>query len=243
MPCLGHRCQRDQPLKDFLRKHLISGCSGAIFVVMNDGLSKAWSLGKPGRPRDDRVKDFRGKVLPYLPENLLRQPGPAVEHRHDDTQQLQSGVRSRVAHLIEHPMDHRNAFQSVIFTLQRNHEPIGGREGVQGHDAQRWRTIDDDKVETVGSSDGVQSHPKSIEMVIHLAELDFGSAQIHFAGHHVKVLKRGGLYFFGQEALAEKWSIRAGALYFFKAHPAGRIGLGIHVHQENALPKGSEASG
>ena len=121
----------------------------------------ARSLGQTSRPGDDRFKDFLTKVLPNLGNHALRQSGPGVEHRHYHTQDLQTRIDAILAHLINHASQHGDALQRIILTLQRHDQSIGCRKAIEGHDAQRWGTIEQDNLEAFGLLQWLKDLPEA----------------------------------------------------------------------------------
>ena len=79
-----------------------------------------------------------------------------------------------------------------------------------------------------------------MEMVFDTGEFEVGAAKVDFAGNDVQPFVGGRLDFLEQVAFTEKGLIGAAAFGFFQTEPAGGIGLGIEVKEENAFAGGGE---
>src|SRR5207249_5764448 len=120
-----------QPDEHFLSEHLVGCSSGAVFVIIDDWFPKTWGLSQAGCARNDRLKDGLAEMLANLANHLLRKLGAAIEHRHDNAQQCQFLVDAALAELRQNAVDHRDPFQSVVFTLQRDEQPVRRSEGIE----------------------------------------------------------------------------------------------------------------
>ena len=96
----------------------------------------AGGLGKPDVPRYEGIEDGLAELVPDLVGHLLGEVGPDVVHGEDYAVEVEI--------LVEVTLNQRNgphelthALQGVIFALDRDHEAVGGDEGVDGEESQR----------------------------------------------------------------------------------------------------------
>ena len=182
-------------------------------------------------------------MLAHLAEHLLREPGAAVEHRHHHSEQFEVRVHPGVAHLPQHAVDHRDAFQRVILALERHQQRVRGGEGVERENPQRRRAINHDEVVLARVTHGLKRLLEPVQVVLQPGQLDLRAAQIHFAGDDGQALERGGQDVVREGAFPQQRAIAAGPLGLGQAHAAGGIGLRVDVHEEHPLAEGGEAGG
>lgn len=232
-----------QPLQQVLRKYFVGSGAGAVFVVVNDRFAEARRLGETRGARNDRLENDVPEVLPDFAGDLVRKIGPAVEHRHDDAEQLERGVHAGIAQLVEQPRDHRDPFERVVFALERNHEAVGGGERVQGQYAERGRTIQNDDVKASAVHDRLERLLDAMEMVLRAGEFEVGAAEIHFARDDFEPFVGGLLDLVEQRAFAQQRAVATGSFDFLQTQPAGGIGLRIEVEEKDAFAGSGEAGG
>ena len=182
-------------------------------------------------------------MLAHFIDDLLREPGASVEHRHHHARQLQRWIHPGVAKLVRQPGDHRNALQRIILALQRHQQIVRRRERVQGQRAQGRRAVDQDDIEPAGIHHGLQRVPHPMDVVFEARDLDVRAAHVQLAGDDFEPIPRGLLDFFGQRALAEQGPISAAALGFFQPQSACRVGLRVQVEQQHPLALRRKAGG
>src|SRR5208283_3763491 len=120
---------------------------------------------------------------------------------------LEARVDAVVADLAEDLVAHGNALQGVVLALERDEEVIGGGKGVEGEDAQGWRTVNHYDIELVPGRHRLQQRRQAAEVVFGAGDLDFRAAHIDFAGDDVQPLEGGGAYLVGQRALAQQGAV------------------------------------
>src|SRR5207302_429628 len=145
-----------QSLEQFLGEDFVGGSAGAVFVIIDDWFAEAWRLCQPSCARNYGVKYQVAEMLADFGHNLVRQIGTAIEHGHDDAKQLEAGIDARIAQLRKDARDHGDAFQGVVFALQRDQEELGGGESVQGQDAERGGAINHHDIELISGENRAQ---------------------------------------------------------------------------------------
>jgi hypothetical protein len=207
------------------------------------GFPKLGRFGEPGGAGDDGVEDAFPEMLSDLGHDLLGKAGSAVEHGHDDTEQVEGGVDTTIAELVEEAVDGGDAFQGVVLALERDHEVLGGREGIQCQKAERGRAVEHENVELATVANRLQQGSQASEAVVESAQLQFHAAEVDLAGDRGKPLEGSGFDPFHGGAVAQKRAVETSALGFFETESAGGIGLGIEIDEQHALAAGGHARG
>ena len=230
-------------LLEFFGEHFVGGGAGAVFIVVDDWFAETRSFRETGGAGNQGFTDQVAEMLSDFVDDLGGETRAAVEHCHHHAKNFEVRVDARIAELTNDAVDHRNAFERVVFALEGNEQPIGGRKNIQRENAKRRRAIDHDQVVFTGIDDGSERILESEKMIFQTREFDFRAAHIDFARHEGKALVSGGLNFLRKRCFAEQGSVSAGALAFFEADAAGGVRLGIEIEQENALAVCRQAGG
>lgn len=230
-------------VQEFLGQHFVGGGAAAVFVVVNDWLAEAGRFSEAGATRNHRLENTFAKMLAHFFHHLVSQLRPAVEHRHHHADELQARVDAVIADLAEDSVDHRDAFQRVIFALQRNQQAVGGGEGVQREHAERRRAIEHDQIKLAAGDHRLQGRLNALQMVLGAREFNVRAAQVDFAGDDAEPFEGGILNFLRQPALAQQHAISAGAFDLVQSETAGGVGLGIKVKEQHAFADSGDARG
>ena len=155
-----------QAREQFLGQQFVGGGPGAVFIVVDDGLAEAGGFGQAGAAGDHGLEDPLAEMLAHFADDLLRELGAAVIHGHDHARELQPRIDAAVVQLGHDPVEHGDAFQGVVFALQRHEDAIGGGKSVEGEDAQRGRAIHQDNVKPLRIEHGAQGLRGALEVVV-----------------------------------------------------------------------------
>src|SRR5262252_1827008 len=151
-----------------------NGAAG-LEVVQHDRSSVAGRLRKTDIARNDRVKHLPWEISVDLLTDLEREACPAVEHREQDSQKVESGIElvSDELHGLLEKMG--QPLERVELTLQRDEHSVSRDEHVDGQKTKRRRAIDDDVV--IGRRDGLEHVSESVLAARDADELDIGRQQ------------------------------------------------------------------
>src|SRR5690606_23324438 len=109
--------------------------------VARDRLGGDRRVGELHRAPDDGVQQLVPEGLMDAFDHLARVQGARVEHRRDDAVEVQPGVEP-VAHLLDRLDEERDAAQGEELALERDEHAVGGRERVDGQEAERGLAVD-----------------------------------------------------------------------------------------------------
>src|ERR687898_772539 len=124
-----------------------TGC-GALRVVLEDRGATDGSLGELDRLADPRLEHQLAEVLLEDLHRLLGVDGPRVEHRRQDSLDLDAGVEVLPDHLKRVLKLDESAHREVL-ALHRDDHLIGGGERVHGEQPETGRGVDADEVVVV----------------------------------------------------------------------------------------------
>ncbi len=113
-------------------------------IVLQNRLAETRGFTQADRAGDDRFKHLVRQVTFYLLDDLTGKIGADVEHRHDDSADLELGIDSGFLELVDHLQDLPKTFHCQVFRLQRDQQVIRGGETVHRQHAERGRAIEDD---------------------------------------------------------------------------------------------------
>lgn len=210
---------------------------------MDDRFTETGGFCEAGCARDDGFEDPFAEVLAYFGDDLLGEAGSAVEHGHDDAEEIEGRVDASVAKLVEQAVNGRDALQRVILALERDQEVIGGGQGIQGEQAEGGRAVQDDDIELAALANGVEQGAEASQAVFKAAQFEFDAAEIHFAGDGGQSLERGRFDPFHGGAVTEQGTIQASAFCFLQSQAAGGVGLRVEIDEEHALAGCGHARG
>ena len=191
----------------------------------------AGGLGEPHVPGDDGGVHLAREVALDLLGHLHGQVGASIVHGEDHALQINA--------LVEGPLDDADggeevaqALQGVILALDRDHDGVGGAQGVEGKQLQRGGAVDEDII--VLLPEGLQSVFQQVLPVVNADHLHGGAGQSLVGGDHVGPLG-------GDDGLPAVGAVDedvvdgggCGGLVHSKA--GGGVGLGVEVADEDPL--------
>src|SRR5699024_359016 len=132
-------------LNDLCREVAVLNRTGRLRGPAADGLAGHGSLREADGAGDNRVEDLVPECLDEPFHNLASVQGTAVEHGHQDAQDLELEVEA-VAHLLDGVHQQCEASQREVLGLHRDHHGVCARESVDGEQAERRLAVDDDEV-------------------------------------------------------------------------------------------------
>ena len=132
-----------------------------------------------------------------------------------------------------------DAFQGIIFALQRHDDAISGDEGVQGEQAERRRAIDQHMI--VGRCLPADRVGEPVFPARRLDQLDLGAGQVH-RGRREKELRHLGLDDdLRQPGLADDQVVAVRLVRARReAQPGRRVGLRVEIQQQHPQAAGGE---
>src|SRR5215471_19917977 len=95
-------------------------------VVKQHRLTEAWTLRKSHIAGNHRSKNQAGKMLPNFPRYLVRDIGPGVKHREEDSLGHQRRVQTLLDQ-VDGVQQLRKSFERVVLALQGYDDRVGGR--------------------------------------------------------------------------------------------------------------------
>jgi hypothetical protein len=144
-------------------------------VINDNRLSKARSFGQPDVSWNDCLENLRAIKVPEVLGYGGRKVGPFIKHckkQAFDREiwiQLSAEARKSVEKL-------SNAFESIIFTLNRDQKGIGRSEAIHGQDSKTWRAIYQNVVKIL--TNRFEKLLESIAAVLSIDKLDLGSCDV-----------------------------------------------------------------
>src|SRR5579883_2618326 len=110
-------------------------------IVIEDRLAKARCLAQAHVAVNNGLEDLFRKVIAHLAHDLAGQPGAGIKHRQHHAGNVESGIQF-VLHNLDRVQQMRQALQGQILALDRNDQAVRRHQRVDGQQAQRGRTID-----------------------------------------------------------------------------------------------------
>ena len=201
--------------------------------------SEAGRLGDSDISRDDGREHPVAKVLRGLGRYLAREVEALVVHRQQDAFDGQS----RVQVALDQPdgvQELGQPLQGVVLALDGDQHRVGGHKGVDREQSKRRRTIDQDVV--VVGQDGRQRLGEDSLSVADAHKLDLRSGQVPVGRHDVQAAVPRDSSVNGAEDRkpADQDVVDRRPPVLRKPQPAGRVPLGVHVHDQNANVVGSQ---
>src|SRR4029079_6936518 len=182
--------------------------------------------------RHDGLVDKIAEYTSYLVDDLLREIGSIVVHRHDDPFDLKSRIQS-LPDTVESLRKLRYSLEPQVLALNGNEDRISRGERVERQEPEGRRTIDQNVLIPLPGEGQEPFEPKLA--AFDTGELDFGSDQLTISGDQGEVGEASNLNRdVGQGRLAGQCVIQRSTLRILgKAQGAGRIGLGIGIDEQD----------
>jgi hypothetical protein len=213
--CLG--ALRPRVVQDY--RHAVTG-----------GLPKADVAGDHG------AIDTVPEELADVGTHLLAKVRAVVVHREEDALDLERGVEG-LANAVDRGGELGNALEGEVLAIERDENSVGGHQGVQGQETERGWRIDEDVV--VVAAERFQESGESAFAAGHANQFDLRAGEITVCRYQGQVIDARGrhkppricLFVVGKRLIG-----RTGlATLAFLTHAAGQIGLGIEVHEKDAM--------
>src|SRR6185437_8271864 len=181
---LGSGGLRSLPLDELARECSIGfgGCS--TWSVLQNRFPKAWGFAQANTPRNHGLINAFAEMLAHLGYNLLTKICPTVVHGHDNTAELESRVRTRIAHLLDQSDNFYQSFQREILTLYWGQKFVGSRQCIGHQNSERWRTIQQNKIKRLICVQRLERFRQPREMIRHPGDFDLGTGKIEIGRHY-----------------------------------------------------------
>src|SRR5437763_15708920 len=104
-------------------------------------------------------------MLPHLRHDLCAQIRATVEHRHNNSANLDVPVCSGIAHLLHYADNLDQTFEGEVFTLYGRENFISGREGICHQNSERWWAVEQDKIKRTVVAQGLQGEGEPVHVI------------------------------------------------------------------------------
>ena len=177
-------------------------------------------------------------MLAHFRGHLVGQPKPGIVHGQQESFYFQFRIEFRLGHFnrIEQLAE---SFQCEIFALDRNQYAVGGDQGIERHEAQRRRTIDQDKI--VAGFERFKNGFHPFLSVLDFEQLGFGAHQVDAGRQHVEFFDLGTLLYDVCRRGVPGDAVVYVDLIDIQSQPRGRIRLRIGVDQQDFLADNRQA--
>src|SRR5207253_9397178 len=163
---------RSLPLDELACESAISIGGSSIGSVLENGFSEARCLTQTHTAGDHCFINTVPEMLTTIGLDLRTKIRPTVEHRHDNTADLEALVRARIAHLLNQPHNFHQPFEGEILALYWGQEFIGSGERIAHQDPKRRRAIDKNEIKGVVRQQWLERFRQTGEMIRHSSDLD-----------------------------------------------------------------------
>ena len=120
-------------------------CTSGVCIVENDGQTMTGTLGEFYVTLDDGFEYQFLEVALHLIVDLVSQSQTTVVHRQQETFNLQLRVQF-VLDDLDGVQQFADTLKGEVLTLYRDDDGVGSCQGIDGDEAQRRRTVDEDIV-------------------------------------------------------------------------------------------------
>jgi len=201
-------------------------------VVLEHRHPVARTLRQSHVARNHRAIDLVAEVGTDLALDLLREAVASVEHRQHEAFERERRIE-RIAHAPDGVEQRRQAFERVVFGLQRDEHAVRDRERVHREEAQRRRAVDDRERVRLGDRHESIAQAKLAAGQHH--ELDLGADEVARRRHDVELLETRAMHdvrrrLFGDEEIIDRRGDFAG----MDADSGRRARLRIAVDEQRA---------
>ncbi len=132
-------------------------------------------------------------------------------------------------------------FQGEVFTLDRHHDAVRSREGVQGEQAQTRGAVQHNEVVVVANR--FKGLTQFAFPLVGVDQFNLGTHQVEVGGEHVKVGGRGRDNAVAQRRVARNHLVASlNDLSGVNAHTARCVCLRVEVHEEGLVFQHPQAS-
>ena len=191
----------------------------------------ARSFTEPDVPRNQRLIDLVPEDRAHFVDDLTREIGPVVIHRHQDAFDGQFRVQGGTD-----PFDRvdqlGDAFQRQVFALNRNQHRIGGGKRIEGQQAERRGAVDHDEIVQVTNLIQPLLQPVLPRLGIH--EFDLGADQVAVRGVDPQVGEIHGLepHFLQSFVRHQRVVERRSLGIILESECPRRVGLRVGIDEE-----------
>src|SRR3954452_2608748 len=216
--------------EDLLREVAVRARGLSRWVVLEDGAAADRRLGELDRLADPGLEDELAEVLLEDLHCLLGVDGPRVEHRRQDSLDLDAGGEVLPDHR-EGVLKLDEAAHREVLALDRHDHLVGGGECVHGQQSEAGRRVDADEVVVIADAvDRLLQRPLAADLGAHryhrAGEIDGCDRDVYLAGDD-DLRKRDVVDEHVEHALLDL--VRIYAL----GH--GQVALRVHVDAEDAV--------
>ena len=161
--------------------------------------------------------------------DVLREAGALVMHGDQDARQLQCRVQFP-AHESEGVEELDQALEREILGLNRNDHAIGGSQSVDGHGAQRRRTVKEREVKPLANRAEplAQTDLRSLDA----GKLDGGAGEVAACRNEPEVVGARGARGLGDRHLADQAVIGGRVRLAVASESHRRVALGVEVDEQ-----------
>ena len=200
----------------------------------HDRFPEARSFSESHVSRHYRVEYFGSEVLASVGDNLSREVEAGVVHGEEDAVDSERGIDGlldpvdRVEQLGE-------SFKCVVFALDRDEDCVCGGEHVDGQQAERGWTVDEDVVVAIAKGrDGV---PHGELTILAIDQLDLSACEVWGGRRDVQMGELDGAkdYLIEWDLSDEGVVDRSGKVLDFDSDAAGCIPLRVAIDQQRSL--------
>ena len=175
-------------MDDFLCQGEMVLRTGGVCVVEDHGQTVAGTLRQFHVTLDDGLEHQFLEVALHLVVDLVGQSEATVVHRQQESLDLQLRIQL-VLDDLDRVEQFADAFEGEVLTLHGDDHRVGGCQCVDGDEAQRRRTVDEDVVVVVLY--GCEHILQNSLSVIHIQHLNLCAHQVNVAGDDVQSLDVG----------------------------------------------------
>ena len=193
----------------------------------------AGSLAQPDVSRDNRFEYLILEVISQLQSDLMGKVVPAVKHGEQNPFNLQSGIK-RLFDQMDRLEELAQPFHGIVLALQRDKHGMGRRQGIDGEQAERRGTINEDEIKVLPDPD--ERTPEPAFPIVHLDQLHLRPDQIDVGGKdrekgHIRGLNDPG----GRDALHQHLVGAFPLILLAETESARRVRLWIGVDKKGAF--------
>jgi hypothetical protein len=191
------------------------------------------SFGQTNISWNDGCENLRAEEAAQVGGHLARERGALVIHREQDSFDAERRIQ-RAANAHQCIEKFGDAFESVVFALDRNEDGVAGDERIQRKQVQRGRAVNDDESVILFYSTYKRTQLEFAVGRVH--QLDGSADEILIRGQQIEAFYLGFLNNAVQRLFKNKCVVKAAARGILrKADAAGRIALRVAVDEKRAL--------
>src|ERR1700674_38269 len=220
-------------LHHFCSQRTVRPCTVRVFRVLKDRLSRKWSLRKANRVGDTEVVNLVSVFFPDRGQHLLRMQRALLVESRQDAGELQPRVQPALDALHGY-QQLLHALEGEEFGLERNQDLVGGDQGVDHDQVERWRAVDDDEVVALlGRFQLVAQDALTPDLV---DQLIFGAGKLNVSRNVVNAHLRRFLHDIHHRGFGVDQEVVDGFLdVAWRLHVQGEMALRVKVDEQHPL--------